>query len=276
MGIIEIVEAGEYTFQVRSDDGFALRIQGQDIAAVHGPAAAGIDPLASDTAFFRNGTGDANTRVVYNLPAGKHSVEFIHWEGGGGAYYELTSAKGNIVNNNEANWILVGDATTSTDSEIIIDPVLLSQDIDIYKKDVAPTNPAPAIPDTITLMDTAVDEFTEDFLSTHPDTLFGEGEIDGTDDNYQLRVDGTFTVDDGDGTPGETIDITFTLRTDDGSALHIIGEDFTAVAGNAATALYSLWRRHRNRWRFLYRKYRCSRPHPAHRRRYLRIQILHV
>ena len=232
-GVIEITEAGDYTFQIRSDDGFAFRIQGQDIVALHGPAEAGIDPLASDTAFFRSGTGDANTRIVYNLPVGKHEIEFIHWEGGGGAYYEVSSAKGNIAGNTEANWILVGDDTFFTPEEFFVDPVLLSGDVTVYKEDLAPSG----IANTISLLDTEVTNGTVDFTSTEVDTLFGEAELAGTDDNYQLRVDGQFTVDDGDATPGETIDLTFTLRTDDGSALHIIGGNFTATAGNAGGAL---------------------------------------
>lgn len=239
-GTVKVVTPGDYTFQVRSDDGFAFRIPGLPISKVYGPDAAGIDPLAPDTAFFRNGTGDANTRIVYNLPAGVYDVEFIHWEGGGGAFYELSSSRGDIETPELANWILVGDTVTTFEDTTLTDLVQLNGELTVYKKDVAPNPDPPILPSTVALMDDAVANGTADFTSTEADALFGEGELEGTDDNYQLRVDGSFTVDNGNETPGEKLQVSFALKTDDGSAFHILGESFTAVAGDARATLLDI------------------------------------
>jgi hypothetical protein len=46
--------------------------------------------------------------------------------------------------------------------------------------------------------------------------------------DFSTMVSGSFTVLNTDGQPGETL--TFTLQSDDGSALRIIGQDFTGVS----------------------------------------------
>ena len=51
---------------------------------------------------------------------------------------------------------------------------------------------------------------------------------------------GHFLVDDGDDVPGETIELTFTIRSDDGSALHIFGDSFTEKGGNASGTLVDI------------------------------------
>ncbi|YCM43378.1 hypothetical protein V2O64_18900 [Verrucomicrobiaceae bacterium 227] len=239
-GTVKVVEPGFYTFQVRSDDGFAFRIPGLPIAKLYGPEAAGIDPLSPDTAFYRNDTGDSNTRIVYNLAAGQYDIELLVWETASGAYYELSSSHGDIPEAASSRWILVGDTETVYEASILRDVVLLSNDLTVYKEDVAPTNPGPSLPATIALMDEVIANSTADFTSTEADSLFGEPETEGADDNYQLRVDGQFTVDDGDETPGETIQVSFILRTDDGSALRIVGESFSATAGDARATLMDI------------------------------------
>jgi predicted dienelactone hydrolase len=50
----------------------------------------------------------------------------------------------------------------------------------------------------------------------------------GGDDEFSTGMFGEFLVDDGDNTPNETLLVTFGLFSDDGSALHIVGEDFVA------------------------------------------------
>jgi uncharacterized protein (TIGR02588 family) len=39
----------------------------------------------------------ANTQAVVDLAAGEYNIEFMSWERGGGAFYELTAAKGDFV-----------------------------------------------------------------------------------------------------------------------------------------------------------------------------------
>lgn len=241
-GTMNITTAGDYTFQMRSDDGFAMRIPGHDLVAVHGPNAnAGIDPLDPEVAFYRNGTGDANTRMVYNLPVGTHVVEMMHWEGGGGAYYELSSAMGNITDANLANWILVGDTATSTAPQTFADPVVMTGDATSYKvdSDSATTGTVPgALAATISQTDAAVAGGTADWTATHDNIDITGAHLDGTDDDYLLRVDGQFIIDNGVGSGSEALAVTFALRNDDGGGFHIIGQDFTAVAGNAQTQLW--------------------------------------
>ena len=91
-GRIKVVEPGDYTLQVRSDDGFALKVNGASFSSVSGGGA--LDRFDPSTMLFAAGTGDSNTRGIINLAAGEYDVEFVWWEGGGGAYYEVTSAQG--------------------------------------------------------------------------------------------------------------------------------------------------------------------------------------
>ncbi len=104
---IKITEAGDYTFGVHSDDGFALRIRSQPWKNV----LSGGQVLAQDptTLFYPWGTGDANTRAVVNLAAGEYDLEFVWFENGGGADVELYAAKGVYTCDVDTpNWRLVG------------------------------------------------------------------------------------------------------------------------------------------------------------------------
>ena len=105
-GRIKVVEPGDYTLQVRSDDGFALKVNGASFSSVSGGGQ--LDRFDPSTMLFAAGTGDANTRGVINLAAGEYDVEFVWWEGGGGAYYEVTSAKGAHPDSATAQWLPLG------------------------------------------------------------------------------------------------------------------------------------------------------------------------
>ncbi len=91
-GTIAIPSDGDYTFGVHSDDGFALRIRGGTFTSVNGPGA--IDLSDPSTLYYPNGTGDSNTRGVMPLTAGTYPLEFLTWNGAGGAYHELYAAPG--------------------------------------------------------------------------------------------------------------------------------------------------------------------------------------
>jgi len=74
-GQISVIEPGPLWFVCNSDDGFSLRIDGVEIGSA--------------------GTrGRANTAMSADLTAGVHEVEFIYWEGGGGAGVSLFALKG--------------------------------------------------------------------------------------------------------------------------------------------------------------------------------------
>jgi hypothetical protein len=104
---IQITESGDYTFGVHSDDGFALRIRGSTWTSSSGGGL--IAAGDASVLLFPLGTGDANTRGVINLSAGTHDLEFLWFEGGGGAYVELYAAKGAFQCDTETSaWRLVG------------------------------------------------------------------------------------------------------------------------------------------------------------------------
>jgi hypothetical protein len=47
-----------------------------------------------DELFFNGGTGNSNTRGIIDLAVGEYDIEYIHVEGGGGFWNELTGAAG--------------------------------------------------------------------------------------------------------------------------------------------------------------------------------------
>ena len=91
-GTIVIPTGGNYTFGVHSDDGFALRILGGTFVTAYGNGI--IDPGSPDTLTFTANTGDSDTRGIINLLAGEYPLEFVTWNGVGGAYHELYAAPG--------------------------------------------------------------------------------------------------------------------------------------------------------------------------------------
>ncbi len=114
---VQVTTPGDYTFGYHGDDGFALRIQNSTFTSQTGGDGGfgGIDFDSPDTAFFPNGTGDANMRMTANLPVGTHMIELVHWEGVGGASHELYYAKGTFANDGDTNtWRLLG-SPPSTD-----------------------------------------------------------------------------------------------------------------------------------------------------------------
>ncbi len=89
-GTFTVPQAGTYTIQVRSDDGMAFRVNGTAFTSVYG---GGIKDQ-NGAMIFPADTGDANTRGVITLAAGEHNFEFLMWERGGGAFWEITKTSG--------------------------------------------------------------------------------------------------------------------------------------------------------------------------------------
>ncbi len=104
-GTIQVPAAGNYTFRVRGDDGFALRVLGQNWGSVSGGG--GVDPLNPQTMYFAGGTGDSNTSGTLSLSPGNYQLEFVGFEGGGGAWQELAVSK------DGGPFSLVGDPSTA-------------------------------------------------------------------------------------------------------------------------------------------------------------------
>jgi hypothetical protein len=106
-----VTEAGDHTFWVQSDDGFALRVNGGSFTKVAGTAGALIDPSDPSTIAFLNGTGNSNTRGTVFLAAGEHVIDFLWFEGTGGAFCEVAWAAGDhATDTTGGRWTLVGGA----------------------------------------------------------------------------------------------------------------------------------------------------------------------
>ncbi|CAN5455364.1 hypothetical protein BH23VER1_BH23VER1_00220 [soil metagenome] len=102
---IEIDLAGDYTFGVFGDDGYALRIRGEFWTSANGSLF--IDPFDPSTVGspFGGGTGLA----IINLAEGTYDIELVHYEGTGGAQLELFAAPGSFTNRTQSNaWRPVG------------------------------------------------------------------------------------------------------------------------------------------------------------------------
>lgn len=123
-GRIQVTTPGDYTFSVRSDDGFLLRFK-----AVEGPNPAfqrvsrgnpgdgngRFEMSNPNEMFYEAGTGDSDTRGVIFLDAGLYDVEFVNWEGAGGFFYELAVAHGAHPHGSGTSpiWAPVGGTATA-------------------------------------------------------------------------------------------------------------------------------------------------------------------
>lgn len=159
-------------------------------------------------------------------------MEFVHFEGAGGSYYEVTSAKGAITDANGAQWIAVGDTTVKTASAQ--DVVRLTAAATITNANKPGDNnvaAAMAAVDAAIAGGTAVSKTV-----TALNVAEGDMPIATTQtDNYGTKVTGSLKVDNANGTAGEQLQITFSLRCDDGASLRILGQDFTKASDFTAS-----------------------------------------
>jgi hypothetical protein len=116
---ITVATAGEYTFNSHSDDGFLLRVK-----AVSGPnpffrrvTGFGTRTMSAPNEMSYGIGGAVDTRGIMALAAGQYDLEYVHWEGVGGYFYQLTVAAGAFLDNFGANgtenWVPVGHAASS-------------------------------------------------------------------------------------------------------------------------------------------------------------------
>ncbi len=91
---IQVPETGTYTIGVHSDDGFGLRVLGQRFKAEYGN---GQLDTTDGSLWHPGNTGNSDTRGVVDLAAGKYDIEFLFWENDGGAYWEISSAQGDLA-----------------------------------------------------------------------------------------------------------------------------------------------------------------------------------
>ncbi len=90
-GLLEITEAGDYTFGINSDDGARLRIDGTDVIVT--------DAVQPPTDSFGS----------INLTEGLHEIELLYFERGGGAEVELFAAQGIFTSFDPAFQLLNGE-----------------------------------------------------------------------------------------------------------------------------------------------------------------------
>ncbi|MFT4637080.1 MAG: hypothetical protein ACI8T1_000388 [Verrucomicrobiales bacterium] len=115
---ILITEAGDYTFGVRSDDGFGVRIHGMTFDEVNG--AGQLDTLIPDSFFFRGTTGNSQTRAIArNVQPGVYPLEFLWFERGGGDYGEIFAAQGAFpLEEDTDTWELIGEGLQLVAGEV--------------------------------------------------------------------------------------------------------------------------------------------------------------
>jgi hypothetical protein len=118
-GTISITEESDYTFNIRGDDGCMFRIKRAEggappkfVAVANGQ----VDAAQQNIVYFFNPTGDTNVRAVTHLTPGTYKLEYATWEGGGGFWYQVSSAKGYFLNDGDTTtWRPVGyQALTTT------------------------------------------------------------------------------------------------------------------------------------------------------------------
>ena len=83
-----IPASGEYQLGFRGDDGGQLKVAGQEFKEVVADAT-GSAVIEGDTVITDALTGDSNTIATIDLEAGSYDIEYIGFERGGGAYFEV-------------------------------------------------------------------------------------------------------------------------------------------------------------------------------------------
>ena len=250
-GRIKPQEDGIYTIQVQSSEGFAMRIHGAAVIDVQGSGAA--DPYGPSTFVHATDTENANTRATFELKADQeYDVEFLTWEREGGAFFEVTSQRGDAINDATLNpqWIALGDSRILPQTERIptarlTGPLRVVNMNQIEEVDQEIEFARDIILDNLDSPDAESNDATrflfDDSANGDPAGCpFGQFNHDGSPDvwpnsvgnrdDFASGVFGTFLVDDGDSTLGEIIDVSFHVASDDRSSFRIVGRDFEDVA----------------------------------------------
>lgn len=100
-GRIVIPSSGPYTFRIQGDDGFVLRLKGtggnpdpmfKRVTQANGVQGGRFDMSNPNEIYYND--ANTETRGTVDLLAGSYDIDFVHYEGGGGFYYELCAAPG--------------------------------------------------------------------------------------------------------------------------------------------------------------------------------------
>jgi len=252
-GRLRVAEAGQYTIQVHSSDGFAMRFPGHEWEQVFSwqdETSAEIDSHDPETLLFRKRTGDANTRGVISLPEGDIDFEFVHFGGGfsylTGIYFEVTSAIGVHEYQAPAQWLPLGvgsvvPALAGAPRDVqLTEPALLVaaegivREVEDLRSEIEFARES--LPNRVVELNqlVVVDEDGvegRDVCCTRPALALPA--LESTVIPYGDRTTFTglglfaqFEVNDGDNIPNEEIPLTFALFADDYAHLRIRGESF--------------------------------------------------
>ena len=243
-GTILIEEESDYTFNLRSDDGFMFRIlspTGSNPEFVANSGLGLVDLNARNTVYVAGGTGDGNTRAVAHLMPGIYNLEYVQWEGQGGFFYQVSAAKGFFLNDADTDtWSAIGN-TTTRDTPIPYPSIVGNWTVE----STAPGATTGSVAAANTSISAAIAADAAAATSTWPEINFtdpgfgGTGRIAGDspwprdvldvdDDNYAMRMTATVRIpEDGN--------YLFGFQGDDGAELSIGGatEAFTAIVENA-------------------------------------------
>ena len=107
---LDIPADGDYTVQVRSDDGFLMRFVDPNNTFHTENGNGKLEMTYTSEIVHDGGTGDSNTRAAAFLTAGTHDLIFVWWEGGGGDHFEVSVVNGVEMNQNAA-FVLLSSET---------------------------------------------------------------------------------------------------------------------------------------------------------------------
>ena len=130
---------GNYTIQVRADDGFMLRFIDPANAFSSLNGVGSLRASSPNEVYFPANTGNAETRATVHLEEGVHELVYVWWEAGGGANFEISSAPGVVPNHGTAYELLNTDVSAtnlyvsgSKPIELVISEVTYDEDTDRF------------------------------------------------------------------------------------------------------------------------------------------------
>ena len=106
-GDVYIPSAGNYTFDVPSDDGFSLTIPGADFTTLTNAT----NTTGGNWMAYDGGRGTADTLGVTYLNPGYYPVSLLYFQGGGPSSVEVSAAAGSFTAWNSTSFHLIGDTT---------------------------------------------------------------------------------------------------------------------------------------------------------------------
>ncbi|RYD35212.1 MAG: hypothetical protein EOP86_09075 [Verrucomicrobiaceae bacterium] len=189
-------------------------------------------------------TGNTNAHGLIKLKEGQtYNFVCYMYEGGGGSNFVLRWELGDFV----ATGFDQGETPLRTQAVGPDDALYLTANAKVTNASNA--FPAPFLPQARSIAAEAIAQNVAQ-TATSPIVLFkeaaaaaGTGSISGgaytgtaavmpvgAVDNYLTRVNGRIIVDNQNGTPGESLTLTFGVFADDGADFRIVGQDFTSVA----------------------------------------------